>query len=61
MSIYEQGGTRNWEKPAVYKITAGGMWWATYKDQHGRYHSDMFHNHAEALDQALRWYAAGQQ
>lgn len=61
MSIYQQAGTRNWDKPAVYKINPhGGMWWATYRDQHGIYHSEMFHNHADAMKQAIG-YATGQQ
>ena len=60
MSIWKQAGTRSWDKPAVYKIRPEGMWWATYRDQHGAYHSDMFEPHTEAFNQALR-YAAGQQ
>ena len=61
MSIYQQAGTRDWDKPAVYKINPkGGMWWAAYRDQHGKFHADMFHSHSEALSQAIA-YAAGQQ
>lgn len=58
--IYQRGGSRNWDKPAVYKIRKEGMWWATYRDQHGKYHTSMFIDHADALNQALK-YAAGQQ
>jgi hypothetical protein len=58
VSIYQQAGSRNWDKPAVYKINPGGMWWATYRDQHGRYHSEMFHNHGDAFQQAVQ-YALG--
>lgn len=60
MSIYQQAGTRNWDKPAVYKIRPDGLWWATYRDQHGKYHSDMFESHPDAMRRALE-YAAGQQ
>jgi len=55
MSLY-QG--RDWDKPAVYKIIPHGMWWATYRDQHGTYHAEMFDTHAEALNQAIV-YASG--
>lgn len=58
MSIYQQGGSRNWDKPAVYKIRKDGMWWATCRDQHGTYHSDMFNTHDAALSKAFE-YAAG--
>lgn len=60
MSIYQQAGTRNWSKPAVYKIRPDGLWWASYRDQHGKYHSEMFHNHGEALQQAIK-YAKGEE
>jgi hypothetical protein len=56
--IYSRGQQRDWSKPAVYKITPNGMWWATYRDQHGKYHTDCFHEHYEALSKAYK-YAAG--
>lgn len=58
MSIYQQAGSRNWDKPAVYKIRPDGLWWATYRDQRGRYHSEMFHTHGDAFQQAVQ-YALG--
>lgn len=60
MSIYTRAshGGRDWEKPAVYKITPTGYWWVTVKDQHGRYHTDWLPTHGEALAKAHR-YAAG--
>jgi hypothetical protein len=61
MSIYQQAGTRSWDKPAVYKIRPDGLWWATYRDQHGKYHSDMFQNHADALNQAIAYANGAQQ
>ena len=54
MSIYKEAGSRDWSKPAVYKISTHGMWWATYRDQHGIYHSEMFHDHRAALQQAVK-------
>lgn len=60
MSIYQQAGSRNWDKPAVYKIRPDGLWWATYRDPHGKYHSEMFTNHTEAFQQAVR-YARGEE
>lgn len=56
--IYQQATSRNWEKPAVYKIRKEGMWWATAKDQQGKFHSACFFNHEAALSKA-REYAAG--
>lgn len=58
MSIYKESGTREWDKPAVYKIRPEGMWWATAKDQQGKFHSDRFHSHGAALSKAFE-YAAG--
>lgn len=56
--IYQQVGSRNWDKPAVYKIRKDGMWWATGRDQEGKFHSDCFHTHWAALSKATE-YAAG--
>jgi hypothetical protein len=58
-NIYTRASQRDWSKPAVYKITAAGMWWATYRDQHGKYHTDCFFSHGEAFRQAVR-YAKGE-
>lgn len=58
MSIYLRGGQRDWSKPAVYKITAQGMWWAAVRDGAGKYHADCFVTHGAALSKAFD-YAAG--
>lgn len=57
MGIYQQAGTRDWSKPAVYKITPNGMWWATVRTSDDRYHSDCFHNYQEALELAHEYAA----
>jgi len=57
-NIYTRGGSRDWTKPAVFKITPAGNWWATVKDPQGKYHTDFFGTHPEAMQQAAK-YAAG--
>jgi hypothetical protein len=51
MSIYTDRN-HDWSKPAVYKISKGGMWWATVKDVDGRYHSECYHRYEDAVEQA---------
>jgi hypothetical protein len=51
MSIYTDRN-HDWSKPAVYKISKGGMWWATVKDVDGKYHTEMYLTHAEAVAKA---------
>ena len=55
MSMYMD--RRDWSKPAVYKILKGGMWWASVQDSDGRYHSDLFMTHREALVKAHEYAA----
>lgn len=54
--IYQR--PEQWTKPVVYKILPDGMWWASSKDQQGKYHSDAFYTHWAALSKATE-YAAG--
>lgn len=54
MSIYQRAADRDWTKPAVYKITPTGYWWATVKDQQGKFHTDFYTSHGEALTKANR-------
>ena len=48
---------KDWSKPAVYKILKGGMWWASVQDVQGKYHSDLFFTHTEAIAKAHEYAA----